>query len=65
MRYFIAIILPPLAVLLCGKPFQALLNLILTMIFWVPGVVHALFVVHSHLADQRTERLIDAIEHGH
>ncbi|MFZ4779617.1 MAG: YqaE/Pmp3 family membrane protein, partial [Terrimicrobiaceae bacterium] len=31
MRYLLAIILPPLAVLLCGKPFQAVLNLILTL----------------------------------
>ncbi|WP_263322453.1 YqaE/Pmp3 family membrane protein [Endozoicomonas sp. Mp262] len=26
MRYFLAIILPPLAVFLCGKPFQAVLG---------------------------------------
>ncbi|MEI6036282.1 MAG: YqaE/Pmp3 family membrane protein, partial [Verrucomicrobiae bacterium] len=31
MRYLLAIVLPPVAVLLCGKPFQAILNLILTM----------------------------------
>ena len=58
MRYFLAIILPPLAVLLCGKPFQFLLNLLLTLLGWVPGVVHAILVVHTHLDDKRTERLI-------
>ena len=62
MRYFLAIILPPLAALLCGKPIQALLNLILTLLGWVPGVIHALFIVHSHLADKRNKTLIDAIE---
>ena len=62
MRYFLAIILPPVAVLLCGKPFQAILNLILTMFFWIPGVVHALFVVNSHLADVRTEKMIDVVK---
>ena len=61
MRYLLAILLPPVAVLLCGKPFQFVLNLLLTLCFWVPGAVHALFVVHSHLADKRTERLERAI----
>jgi len=62
MRYLLAIILPPIAVLLCGKPVQAILNLLLTILFWIPGVVHALFVVHSHLADKRTDRLLEAVE---
>ena len=30
MLYLLAIVLPPVAVLLCGKPFQAILNLLLT-----------------------------------
>ena len=62
MRYIIAIFLPPLAVFLCAKPFQALLNILLTLLFWVPGVIHALFVVHNHIADKRTDRIVDAIE---
>jgi len=62
MRYLIAILLPPLAVFLCGKPIQAILNILLTLMFWVPGVIHALFVVHSHLADKRTQKIVDAIE---
>lgn len=61
MRYLLAIILPPVAVLLCGKPLQALLNLLLTLFFWIPGVIHALFVVNSHLADRRTEKVIEAV----
>lgn len=59
MRYLLAIILPPVAVLLCGKPFQALLNVGLWCLFIVPGVIHALFVVHSHLADLRQKALIE------
>jgi uncharacterized membrane protein YqaE (UPF0057 family) len=51
LLYLVAILLPPLAVLLSGKPFQALLNIVLTVAFWVPGVIHALFVVHNHYAD--------------
>lgn len=61
MRYLLAIILPPVAVLLCGKPLQALLNVLLTLMFWIPGAVHALFVVNSHLADKRAERIERAI----
>jgi uncharacterized membrane protein YqaE (UPF0057 family) len=60
MLYLIAVILPPLAVLLAGKPFQALLSIPLTLLFYVPGILHALFVVHNHYADRRTDRLIRA-----
>lgn len=62
MRYLLAIILPPVAVFLCGKPIQGILNIFLTILGWIPGVIHALFVVHSHLADKRTDRIVKAIE---
>ena len=62
MRYLIAILLPPLAVFLCGKPIQGIINIFLTLAFWIPGVIHALFVVNSHLADKRTEKIVDAIK---
>ena len=62
MRYLLAILLPPVAVLLCGKPVQALLNLFLTLLFWVPGAIHACLVVNSHLADQRAERIVKAVK---
>jgi len=62
MRYLLAIILPPVAVLICGKPIQALLNLVLTVLFWIPGMIHALFVVNGYYADQRTDRVIEAIK---
>lgn len=62
MLYLLALLLPPMAVLLAGKPFQALLNLVLTIAFWVPGVVHAMLVVHNYYADKRTERLLRAME---
>jgi len=60
VRYFFAIVLPPLAVLLCGKPIQFLLNILLTLLGWIPGVVHAILVVHEHLADKRAQRIIKA-----
>ena len=62
MRYLIALLLPPVAVLSCGKPFQAILNLLLTLCFWVPGAVHACLVVHTHLADRRADRIVEAVQ---
>ena len=62
MRYLLAIILPPLAVLLCGKPIQFVLNIFLTLLFWIPGVIHAILVVNSHLADKRTDKIINAMK---
>ena len=61
MLYLLAILLPPLAVLFCGKPIQFLLNIILTICFYLPGAVHAILVVNSHLADKRAERIEQAI----
>ena len=60
--YLLAIFLPPVAVLLCGKPIQAVLNLFLTMALWIPGVVHAFMVVSARNADKRTNRLINAVK---
>jgi uncharacterized membrane protein YqaE (UPF0057 family) len=61
MRYILAIFIPPIAVFLCGKPFQGIISIFLTLLFWIPGVIHALFVVHNHLADKRTDRIVNAI----
>lgn len=36
MRYLLAIVLPPVAVLLCGKLIQFILNFFLTLCFWIP-----------------------------
>jgi len=58
MRYFLAIILPPIAVLLCGQPIQFFLNIILTLLGWIPGVIHAILVVNNHLADKRADKII-------
>ena len=59
MLYLLAILLPPLAVLLCGKPFQAIINIVLTLFLWIPGIIHAMLVVSSHHADKRNQRVID------
>ncbi len=61
MLYLLAILLPPVAVLIAGKPIQAALNVVLTLLLWIPGMVHAIFVVNNYYADKRTSRLEAAI----
>jgi uncharacterized membrane protein YqaE (UPF0057 family) len=62
MLYLVAILVPPLAVLLCGKPFQALLNILLTLLIYFPGMIHAILVVNNYYADQRTKKIVKALE---
>lgn len=57
MKWFIAVLVPPLAVLIWGGFFSALLNLVLTLCFWFPGVVHA-FMVISEKQEQKRHREI-------
>ncbi len=58
MLYLLAVLVPPLAVLLAGKPFQAILNVLLTLLFWIPGTVHAIFVAHNYYADKWQDRML-------
>ncbi|MEK3800427.1 YqaE/Pmp3 family membrane protein [Peribacillus sp. FSL H8-0477] len=57
MMYLLAILLPPVAVLLSGKPVQAVLNLILCIFLWIPGVIHAILVVNEKKADKRAAKM--------
>jgi len=61
MMYLLAILLPPVAVLFVGRPFQAFLNLILTLFFWLPGAIHAILVVHEKKADNRMKKQAELI----
>ncbi|MFG6117229.1 YqaE/Pmp3 family membrane protein [Halobacillus sp. MO56] len=58
MLYLLAIFLPPVAVLLVGKPFQALINFFLTLLLWIPGSIHAILVVNEHKADKRMKKQV-------
>lgn len=58
MLYLIAVLFPPLAVLLTGRFGSFLLNCLLTLLMWVPGVVHAMLVVHDAQTDKRNRELI-------
>jgi uncharacterized membrane protein YqaE (UPF0057 family) len=54
--YLLAILCPPLAVLCCGKPVQALVSVPLTLAGLVPGWIHAVLVVSESKADARARR---------
>ena len=51
--YLLAVVLPPLAVLCCGKPVQAVLSCVLTLFGWLPGVIHAVAVVSNSHEERR------------
>jgi uncharacterized membrane protein YqaE (UPF0057 family) len=61
----IAILLPPLGLLLAGKWFQAILSLVLmlTVLGWPVAAVWAVLVVFNHDEDRRTERLVREMRH--
>jgi uncharacterized membrane protein YqaE (UPF0057 family) len=61
MMYLLAILLPPVAVLLSGKPIQAFINFLLTLCFWVPGAIHAVLVVNDKKADKRAQKQAEYI----
>lgn len=57
MLFFLAVILPPVAVLLTGRLGSFFLSLILTLLGWLPGVIHAFFIVIDHKNEKRMEDL--------
>ena len=75
MIYILAALLPPLALLLNGQPFSAVLNLVLIVPCLIFGLVfhvllivpslHAIIAVHMKRENRRHREIVDAIErHG-
>jgi uncharacterized membrane protein YqaE (UPF0057 family) len=62
MLYLLAIVFPPLAVLLVGKPFQAMLNVVLCIFLWIPGIIHAFMVVNESKNNKRHKELIRTLQ---
>jgi hypothetical protein len=75
MIYILAVFLPPIALLLNGQPFSALLNFILIVpcillglifhiLLLVPSI-HALVAIYMAREERRHREVVDAIErHG-
>jgi hypothetical protein len=73
MSYLLAILVPPLAILFQGRPFQAVFNAVLWfggLLFillpfvagqaaWLVAVVWAVMVVHNRRSEARDRRMID------
>lgn len=59
--YLLAILLPPVAVLFCGKPIQALINIPLCLLFWLPAVVHAILIVNTRANERNVRRMVEGI----
>jgi hypothetical protein len=75
--YFLALVVPPLAILLSGRPFQAVFNgllwlcgLVLLVLPFVPGlltwalaVIWAVMVVRNRKQEARDRRLVEDALH--
>lgn len=69
MLYLVALLLPPLALLLCGKPIQAILSAVFWILAWILAIfgagfivwlvlaVHAIFVVR----DRNTRKMMEEV----
>jgi uncharacterized membrane protein YqaE (UPF0057 family) len=61
MLVFLAVLCPPLAVLFTA-PSQVLKNFGLTLLFYVPGVIHARTVVEQYQAHRQYDSLMRVLE---
>ena len=75
MIYLLAVVLPPLGLLLNGQPFAAIFNLVLCVFCAILGLIfhvlllvpsaHALIAVHMRREDRRHRDIVEAIRrHG-
>jgi hypothetical protein len=75
MRYLFAFLCPPLAILMCKRPGQFVINLVfwlasipaifflgLGLIIWLICTIHALSVCRVSSIDKRVDRVVRAIE---
>ena len=53
LRYFFCVVFPPIAVLMTGRILSFILSILLTLLGWVPGVIHACLVVNDYQAEHR------------
>lgn len=60
MRWILSFCMPPLAVLASGRTFHAMLNVILCLCGYLPGVLHALLITTDAKTAESRERLNEA-----
>ena len=59
--HLLALLCPPLAVRACGRHDQIPLNALLTVLLWIPGVLHALWLVSIYQSNSRASRIVAAL----
>jgi hypothetical protein len=75
MIYILAVLLPPLALLLNGQPLSALLNLVMIVpcillglifpLFFVIPSIHGVVAIYMKREDRKHREIVDAIQrHG-
>jgi len=72
MLYLLAFLIPPLALLLSGKPFQAVISAIAWILAWVLAIFGAGFIMWLILAahavfvvrDRNTRKMMEDISQG-
>jgi hypothetical protein len=74
MRWVFAFLVPPVAILLCGKPIQFVFNLIVWLvsipllffgigfIVWGVCTIHALTLCKVAFVDKRMDRIVEALQ---
>lgn len=62
MRYFLCLILPPAAVLTTGRLGAFILSIFLTLMLWIPGVIHAILVTNDYYSARRHRELVRAVK---
>ncbi len=70
MLYLVALIIPPLALLLAGKPFQAILSAIIWILAWILAIFGAGFIMWAILAvwaimvvrDRNTRKMMEDMQ---
>jgi uncharacterized membrane protein YqaE (UPF0057 family) len=62
MLSLLAVVCPPLAVLATGSSSQAAKNAALTMLLFVPGVIHAWNVVEKRQVERQYESVFEAMD---
>ncbi len=65
MRYFLCFLCPPLAILTTGKLGSFILNIILTLLFWIPGIIHSILVVNEYYAERRHRQFMRMARRGY
>ena len=73
MIYLLALLLPPLGLLLNGQPFSAVFNLLLLVVCLILGLIfhvlllvpsaHAAISVHMKREERRHREVVDTIRH--